>query len=699
MAQQKVARLPAEDLSVVDELQPGTKLLHGQYTITRFLNNGGFGITYLAKNSLDRNVVIKECFPNAFCRRSKATVAARSRAHQSDLRLVVQLFVREAHNLAKIVHPNIVAVHQVFEDNGTAYMAIDYIEGSDLLEMIERKSTRLSPEAIVLVTEKMLSAVGFIHENNMLHRDISPDNILINMAGEPILIDFGAAREQASQTSRALTALRVVKDGYSPQEFYIAGSEQGPWSDLYALGATLYHVITGEAPVNGQARLAALAETRPDPYQPLAGRFEGYPDRFLEAIDRVMNTIPRNRLQSAAEWLSFWKGAEMPEQTDGDVSELEAQKVAAESNVVRHPDVRASALAGRAVSQDLLARVVTQPTGGTAQTKPASRSNPVQIAAGVVAAVAIAGLVFAFSGGPDEPAATEVAATPAVEAPLVATAAPATISAEPTTTTTTPTTEAEPVAKVEAEPVAVATATVPVETEEAAPVVEAETEVAAAAATTDAPAASLGPVSALQVAFAAWDLRMPFAEVARISGGKPTVVVSHVSQTADLAISGDWIKPGVIINAVNEKPIQSGGTVAGMVLNDLHVDPDGYGRAAIKYTDAGGTQQTGLLAAQIVRNVSLVNGIVVTAAVIEDGWKTTVQSVSPEAVTSLQVGDVIFRDKTTGVAIDGPQSLEEVMAALVEQKRATTEFSVIRGSGVQTALMQLATDATGAVSE
>ena len=101
MAQQKVAKLPAEDLSVVDELQPGTKLLHGQYTITRFLNNGGFGITYLAKNSLDRNVVIKECFPNAFCRRSKATVAARSRAHQSDLRLVVQLFVREAHNLAK----------------------------------------------------------------------------------------------------------------------------------------------------------------------------------------------------------------------------------------------------------------------------------------------------------------------------------------------------------------------------------------------------------------------------------------------------------------------------------------------------------------------------------------------------------------------------------------------------------------------
>lgn len=699
MAQQKVAKLPAEDLSVVDELQPGTKLLHGQYTITRFLNNGGFGITYLAKNSLNRNVVIKECFPNAFCRRSKATVAARSRAHQSDLRLVVQLFVREAHNLAKIVHPNIVAVHQVFEDNGTAYMAIDYIDGLDLLEMIENKKTKLSPEAIVLITEKMLSAVGFIHENNMLHRDISPDNILINMAGEPILIDFGAAREQASQKSRALTALRVVKDGYSPQEFYIAGSEQGPWSDLYALGATLYHVITGEAPVNGQARLAALAETRPDPYQPLAGRFAGYPDRFLEAIDQVMNTIPRNRLQSAAEWLSFWKGDATAEQIDGEASASDTPDAATESNVVRHPGAGALARAGKTVSQDLLARVVTQPTGDSAQTRSARKSNPVQIAAGVVVAVAIAVLALAFSGGSEEPANMVVAATPAAQAPLVATAAPAAPVAEPATTAT----EAEPVTKVEAEPAAATAPTVPAKTEESVAVAKAETEVAAAeaepAVAADVPAVPVGAVSAVQVAFAAWDVRMPFAEVARISGGRPTIVVSHVSPTADLTVSGSWIEPGVIINAVNEKPIQSGATVAGMVLNDLHVDPDGYGRAAIKYTDASGTQQTGLLAAQTVRNVSLLNGIVVTMAVIEGGWKTTVQSVAPEAVTSLQVGDVIFRDKTTGVALDGPQTFEEVMAALVEQKRATTEFAVVRGSGVETATMQLAIDATEAASE
>jgi serine/threonine protein kinase len=161
-------------------------------------------------------VVIKECFPSSVCRRSKVVVAARSRAHTAELRSIVQLFVREARNLAKIVHPNIVAVHQVFEDNGTAYMAIDFIDGLDLQQVIDGEGPRLSTDHIVKITEKLLHAVGFIHDHDMLHRDISPDNVLIDKTGEPILIDFGAAREKASQSNRAMSALRVVKDGYSP---------------------------------------------------------------------------------------------------------------------------------------------------------------------------------------------------------------------------------------------------------------------------------------------------------------------------------------------------------------------------------------------------------------------------------------------------------------------------------------------------
>lgn len=302
--QQLVKEGPIEP-EFVDELKPGTQLQNGQYTISRFLNSGGFGITYVARNSLNREVVIKECFPGAFCRRSNAIVAARSRAHQSEFRSIVRLFVQEAHNLAKLVHPNIVGVHQVFEDNDTAYMVIDYIHGSDLLDVIETASVKMTPSSIVAMTRKLLNAVAFIHENGILHRDISPDNILIDQTGEPILIDFGAAREEASRASRALSALRVVKDGYSPQELYIAGSEQGPWSDLYALGASIYHTISGVAPVNSQARLAAIVEGREDPHLPLAGRFAHFPEGFLESIDMAMNSLPRKRIQSARDWLAM----------------------------------------------------------------------------------------------------------------------------------------------------------------------------------------------------------------------------------------------------------------------------------------------------------------------------------------------------------------------------------------------------------
>ena len=132
--------------SFADDLKPGTQLLGGHYTIEGFLNSGGFGITYLAKDSLDRTVVIKECFPNALCRRSTSLVRARSRKHQGDFRGFVESFVAEAKSLARLVHPNIVGVHQVFEDNDTAYMALDYIRGHDLLEILDEKKAELTPD-------------------------------------------------------------------------------------------------------------------------------------------------------------------------------------------------------------------------------------------------------------------------------------------------------------------------------------------------------------------------------------------------------------------------------------------------------------------------------------------------------------------------------------------------------------------------
>lgn len=300
-----------------DDLKPGTQLLGGHYTIIGFLNSGGFGITYLAKDSVDRTVVIKECFPNALCRRSTTLVRARSRKHHNDYRSFVDSFVAEAKSLARLVHPNIVGVHQVFEDNDTAYMAIDFIDGKDLHDILNSTDQAFTPDQVVAMLKKMLSAVEFIHQAGILHRDISPDNILVDKSGNPILIDFGAASEQVVRATRVLTGRRVIKEGYSPQEFYLTGAEQSPASDLYSLGATFHHVISGKSPPESQRRLARVAEGEPDPYEPLAGRFEGYPPGFLEAIDKAVRVMPRDRIQSATDWLDWIRigeeGGPLPE--------------------------------------------------------------------------------------------------------------------------------------------------------------------------------------------------------------------------------------------------------------------------------------------------------------------------------------------------------------------------------------------------
>jgi serine/threonine protein kinase len=285
-----------------EALVPGSKLLSGQYEILRYLSSGGFGITYLAKDSLNRTVVIKECFPEAFCSRVNRTVRARTQNYVDDFRSTVKLFIREAHALSRLDHPSVVGVHQVFEDNETAYMALDLIDGKDLLEIIEDGDPVMTPDEVRSLTLNLLDAIGHVHSQDLLHRDISPDNILVAKNGHPVLIDFGAAREEASRKSRVLSSVLVVKDGYSPQEFYVAGSQQSPSSDLYALAATLAHLITGEAPANSQARLAALAGNQPDPQVPLVGRFPEYDDAFLEAIDKALNIVPSERIQSADEW-------------------------------------------------------------------------------------------------------------------------------------------------------------------------------------------------------------------------------------------------------------------------------------------------------------------------------------------------------------------------------------------------------------
>jgi serine/threonine protein kinase len=295
-----------DDEMPTEGLEEGMTLLDGQFTITSQLSRGGFGITYLAKdNTLDRTVVIKECFPESFCARQGSTVRVRSSSNEGQYRSIVEMFMREARAIAKMRHPNIVGVHRVFEDNRTAYMALDLIEGRDLLEIIHDDDRNLTPHQIKDILMKVLDAVSLIHSEDLLHRDISPDNILVNKWGDPVLIDFGAAREEASKNTRIMSSVLIVKDGYSPQEFYFAGSTQNEASDLYALGATFYHLISGEAPINSQTRVAEVAVKNGDPYEPLAGRFPDYEDLFLEAIDKAMSLAASDRHQTASAWIEM----------------------------------------------------------------------------------------------------------------------------------------------------------------------------------------------------------------------------------------------------------------------------------------------------------------------------------------------------------------------------------------------------------
>ncbi len=692
MAQQKAVEAPEPELEdLVDELEPGTRLLKGQYTITRYLNSGGFGITYLARDSLDRDVVIKECFPAAFCRRSQSLVAARSRAHTAELRSVVQLFVKEARNLAKIVHPNIVAVHQVFEDNGTAYMAIDFIDGFDVQQIIDGLGTTPTPAQIVTITEKLLAAVGFIHDHDMLHRDISPDNVLIDKKGEPILIDFGAAREQASQKSRAMSALRVVKDGYSPQEFYIAGSEQGPWSDLYALGATLYHLISGEAPMNGQARLAALADDRPDPYLPLAGRFAGYPPGFLEAIDRALNTLPKQRVQSAKEWLVMFRRAAPPPQRDA-TAEAVRQTVVGFAQEQAEPAAPATAVAADPVAPPPPARPVSTPAPVSPPPQARSGRNPAQVVAGVSVALAVIFGAYVMLGRGDAPAPAVVAtAATASAAPVPAAAAPMPAAAEtaeaPVPAESAPPAVAETVAASEPAAPTPAEAKLPADANRSAD----EATVIEADPTAEATlAAPLGTPAEAQIAFSVWDVQMPFDSTSRIVGDEKVTVISRLDSRSDLQVAGDWLAPGLRLYAVNGVPVAEGKDFTAAVLDALHVDPDGRARVVVDYAAPGAASRTGLLTVPTVRLVTLANGVGLAISHQEEGWKTVVTGVADPAATDLMPGDVLFREKQTQALFDQPDAVDAVLKTLVGKGETLAHLSVVRQNQVVSGAMRLA---------
>jgi len=276
-------------------LPAGTRL--GEFEIRAVIGVGGFGIVYRAfDHALEREVAIKEYMPGTLAARSTTLqVSVLSQGHAESFAAGLQSFVNEARLLARFDHPSLVKVHRYWEANGTAYMVMPFYEGRTLKAL--RKAERASPNEHVLMglLDSLLAALETLHKAGVVHRDVSPDNILVVEGGAPVLLDFGAARRAIGDQSQALTA--ILKPNFAPIEQYgeAPGLRQGPWTDLYALGATLSFLVTGLPPQPATARaMGSGAESLADTRRP------GLSMDFLRAIDWMMAPRPEHRPQSVA---------------------------------------------------------------------------------------------------------------------------------------------------------------------------------------------------------------------------------------------------------------------------------------------------------------------------------------------------------------------------------------------------------------
>jgi len=267
-----------------------------QYKILDVLGVGGFSVTYLAVDEkLERKYAIKEYCPEEFAFREGATVRPREQK-SDDFNWGLDRFVQEARVLAKFNHPNIVGVNQIIEANNTAYIVLEYQSGRSLKDFFAEIDGAPTQQELDDLLTPILNALSAIHRNNLLHRDIAPDNIYIRDDGSPVLLDFGSARD--SLTSRSKTISAIVKSGYSPPEQYSSkGSGQGPWTDIYALAATIYQAVSGKAPEEATERLLN------DELRPLQDVARGdYRQTFLDAVDRALKIQPKERPQTVEEW-------------------------------------------------------------------------------------------------------------------------------------------------------------------------------------------------------------------------------------------------------------------------------------------------------------------------------------------------------------------------------------------------------------
>ncbi|MCG6551298.1 MAG: serine/threonine-protein kinase [Candidatus Magnetominusculus sp. LBB02] len=232
-----------------------------KFIIGRVLGKpGGFGITYLGWDvTLHNKVAIKEFIPRQLASRANdgRMLEPHSKESGMDFKYGLEQFLQEARTLAKFDNAHIVRVRSFFEENTTAYIVMDYYDGISLMEYLGRQpEEKIHWKTAIDIMMPILDGLREVHENNIIHRDVKPQNIYITASGRPILLDFGAARYSIGNKSQALTV--VMTPGYAPPEQYHAKGKQGPWTDIYGCASTLYNLITGQIPTDAAERLAQI---------------------------------------------------------------------------------------------------------------------------------------------------------------------------------------------------------------------------------------------------------------------------------------------------------------------------------------------------------------------------------------------------------------------------------------------------------
>ncbi len=249
-------RLPVSGENAAHILAPRT-VLQGKYMIGRMLGAGGCGITYLGYDlNLEMRIAIKEYYPAGFVSRD-ITKSNELLAGEGDKGTFFsdgkKKYIQEARMLARFAGlRNIVSVRDYFEGNNTCYIIMEYLDGETLKSYLERRGGRLSSSELMRMLQPLLSALNEIHSQGLIHRDISPDNIMILKDGTLKLLDFGSARDMAGSAERSASVM--LKPGYAPEEQYRMYGEQGSWTDVYALCATIYRCLTGHTPVDAMSR-------------------------------------------------------------------------------------------------------------------------------------------------------------------------------------------------------------------------------------------------------------------------------------------------------------------------------------------------------------------------------------------------------------------------------------------------------------